>query len=332
MDPRPNFGLGKIKTIDTVLVDWPNGKRTLLTQVKADQTLKLKQAEAKLQTPPKPIPGPKLFRELNVLNGVNYRHIENNFIDFDRDRLLYLMLSTEGPKIAKGDANGDGREDFYVGGAKDQAGKLFVQKPDGSFVSTNEALFQADAICEDQEALFFDADRDGDQDLYVCSGGNEFPSSSTALIDRLYLNNGSGTFSKSPQILPTFRFDPTSCVDAADYDRDGDLDLGFSNVNQPAALLENQSPGKGNWCSLELIGTKSNRDCIGAKVLFQTDKKRYLRIIYGGGSYLSQNPYVVHCAFPMEEQLQQTEITWPDGSKQSVADIPINQFHRIVEP
>ncbi|MDX2072032.1 MAG: CRTAC1 family protein [Haliscomenobacter sp.] len=225
MDPRPNFGLGKTNTIDTILVDWPNGKRTLLTQVKADQTLKLKQAEAPLNTPAKPVPGSKLFREINVLNGLNYRHIENNFIDFDRDRLLYLMLSTEGPKIAKGDANGDGREDFYVGGAKDQAGKLFVQKPDGSFASTNEDLFKADAACEDQEALFFDADRDGDQDLYVCSGGNEFSSSSTALIDRLYINNGSGSFSKSPQILPTFRFEPTSCVDAADYDGDGDLDL-----------------------------------------------------------------------------------------------------------
>lgn len=225
MDPRPNFGLGKTKTVDTVLVDWPNGKRTLLTQVKADQTLNLKQSEANLVTPPKVKPGPGLFKELNVINGVNYRHVENNFIDFDRDRLLYLMLSTEGPKIAKGDVNGDGREDFYVGGAKDQAGKLFVQKPDGSFASTNEALLAADAGCEDQEALFFDADRDGDQDLYVCSGGNEFSGNSTALINRLYLNQGKGTFSKSPQILPTFRFEPTSCVDAADYDQDGDLDL-----------------------------------------------------------------------------------------------------------
>ncbi|WP_421794579.1 VCBS repeat-containing protein [Haliscomenobacter sp.] len=253
MDPRPNFGLGKTKTVDTVLVDWPNGKRTLLTRVKADQTLKLKQTEATLQTPAKPTPGPKLFRELNVLNGVNYRHIENDFIDFDRDRLLYLMLSTEGPKIAKGDANGDGQEDFYVGGAKDQAGKLFVQKPDGSFISTNETLFQVDAICEDQEALFFDADRDGDQDLYVCSGGNEFSSSSTALIDRLYLNNGSGTFSKSPQVLPTFRFEPSSCVDAADYDRDGDLDLFVGSRLAPMVygvpmngyILNND--GKGNF-------------------------------------------------------------------------------------
>ena len=225
MDPRPNFGTGKTKIIDTVLVDWPNGKRTLLTNVAADQTLKLKQAEASLSSPTPMPPGAKLFRELPVLNGVNYRHQENTFIDFDRDRLLYLMMSTEGPKIEKGDINRDGREDFYIGGAKDTPGKLFVQNPDGSFRSTNEALFVADAICEDQDALFFDADRDGDQDLYVCSGGNEFASSSTALIDRLYINDGKGNFSKSPQILPTFNFEPTSCVDAADYDQDGDLDL-----------------------------------------------------------------------------------------------------------
>jgi hypothetical protein len=225
MDARPNFGLGKNKVVDTVLVDWPNGKRTLLTMVAADQTLKLKQIEGKLLTPAPALPAPKLFKELTVLNGVNYRHQENEFIDFDRDRLLYLMMSTEGPKITKGDVNSDGREDFYVGGAKDAPGKLFVQNPDGSFRSTNEAIWQADAICEDEEALFFDADRDGDQDLYVCSGGNEFSANSTALINRLYFNDGKGNFSKSPQILPTFNFEPTSCVDAADYDQDGDLDL-----------------------------------------------------------------------------------------------------------
>lgn len=225
MDARPNFGLGKNKVVDTVLVDWPNGKRTLLTNVAADQTLKLKQVEGKLVTPALAPPAPKLFKELTVLNGVNYRHQENEFIDFDRDRLLYLMMSTEGPKITKGDVNQDGRDDFYVGGAKDTPGKLFVQNADGSFRSTSEAIWQADAICEDEEALFFDADRDGDQDLYVCSGGNEFSANSTALINRLYFNDGKGNFSKSPQILPTFNFEPTSCVDAADYDQDGDLDL-----------------------------------------------------------------------------------------------------------
>jgi hypothetical protein len=211
--------------VDSVLVDWPNGKRTVLTSVKADQTLKLKQSEAKTFIPGLTPSPKKLFLEQSVLNGINYRHQENIFVDFDRDRLLYLMMSTEGPKIAVGDVNRDGRDDFYVGGAKDSPGKLFVQAPGGTFRSTNEALFLSDAVCEDQEALFFDADRDGDQDLYVCSGGNELPSSSTGLIDRLYLNDGRGNFRKSPQILPTFRFESTSCVDAADYDSDGDLDL-----------------------------------------------------------------------------------------------------------
>ena len=135
------------------------------------------------------------------------------------------MLSTQGPRIAKGDVNNDGLDDIYIGGAKDQAGALYIQTKAGHFIKTNEALLQKDAVCEDTDALFFDADGDGDQDLYVCSGGNEFSPNSTALINRLYINDGKGSFTKSPQVLPYYIFESTSCVRAADYDSDKDLDL-----------------------------------------------------------------------------------------------------------
>ena len=110
------------------------------------------------------------------------------------------------------------------------------------------------------------------------------------------------------------------------------MDLVLSNVNQPAVILENRTLTKGKWCSLALVGSKSNRDCIGARILFRTDKKSYLRNIVGGGSYLSQNPYLLHCAFPLDEELQQAEITWPDGIVQIVTNLNINQHNQIVEP
>src|SRR5690606_36957474 len=166
-----------------------------------------------------------LFLEASDQLQIDYTHVENDYVDFDRDQLIFHMISTEGPRMSKGDVNGDGLEDIFIGGSRGTAASLYVQQRGGSFKSSASTVLEADKLSESAGSTFDDVDGDGDLDLYVCSGSNEFPNSSTALVDRLYINDGKGSFTKSSQILPTARFESTSCVTAADYDNDGDLDL-----------------------------------------------------------------------------------------------------------
>ena len=155
----------------------------LLENVAANQFLTLDQKDAADRIPVSPVQKPDIFRKIEDV--LDFTHKENDFDEFSRDKLLFQMFSNEGPHLATGDVNGDGLEDLYMCGAKDSPGALFVQDKQGRFRKTNEKLFEEDKISEDIDCAFFDADGDGDQDLYVASGGNEFPSSSSALTDRL---------------------------------------------------------------------------------------------------------------------------------------------------
>jgi len=262
VDNRLHFGLGEINSIDSMLVNWPDGKCTVFRDLEVNQFLTLddKYTSDTCIKANKNDYAP-VFQKIERIDGLDFTHKENNFTDFERDRLLFRMHSNEGPHVAVGDVNNDGLEDIYIGGAKDSPGALFIQCPNGSFKKTNEKLFEADRISEDTDCLFFDVDNDGDSDLYVASGGNEFPSSSSALLDRLYLNDGTGRFSKSDQMLPVTEYVSTSCVQHEDYDDDGDLDLFTGTRLRPFAygvpangyLLEND--GKGNFS--DVTGTKA---------------------------------------------------------------------------
>ena len=226
VDNRLHFGLGASQGIDSLVVNWPDGKCTVLHDVAVNQFLILDQKETIKRCLNIQEKQPSsVFQKMEQIKGLDFTHRENDFVDFDRDRLLFQMLSNEGPHMAVGDVNGDGRDDVYVCGAKDSPGALFVQDGQGHFKKTNVTLFEADKISEDTDCALFDADGDGDLDLYVTSGGNEFPLSSSALLDRLYINDGRGRFSKSQQMLPVTGYETSSCVQPADFDNDGDMDL-----------------------------------------------------------------------------------------------------------
>ena len=155
--------------------------------------------------------------------NIPYLHQENTYFDFNRELLVPFKVSIEGPKLAVGDVNGDGLEDFYVGGAKYQPGQLYVQKPNG-FAWSPQTSFKVDSIYEDVDALFFDADGDKDLDLYVVTGGNEFYDKMPEQFDRLYKNDGKGNFTRDIEALPAM-YDNKSVVRPCDFDRDGDIDL-----------------------------------------------------------------------------------------------------------
>ena len=231
VDPRLHFGLGAASRIDSLIVIWPSRRESVLRNVQADQLLTVREADAVDKTfatghsslaTRRPVA--TLFTDVTEVTKLDFKHEENDFSDFNREPLIPHLLSAEGPALAVGDVNGDGLDDIYMGGAKWQAGRLYLQQPDGTFRANPQAAFQADSLQEDVDAAFFDANGDGHLDLYVVSGGNEFWGEDAALQDRLYINDGNGNFHRDTQALPHFA-ESGSCVVAGDFDGDGHMDL-----------------------------------------------------------------------------------------------------------
>ncbi|MEO6498343.1 MAG: FG-GAP-like repeat-containing protein, partial [Mucilaginibacter sp.] len=253
VEPVLNFGLGNSIWLDSLVVHWPDMKKQVLHHLKADTLIELKQAEAVVQKAAVEKPIQPLFTNVtaSIISG-NIKHKENNFVDFNQERLIPKMLSTEGPKLAVADVNSDGLEDFFMGGAAGDTAKLFIQQANGHFTQSPQYAFAQDKDNEDVGAEFFDADGDGDMDLVVASGGNELHDASLYLFTRLYINDGKGHFARSFRGWPPVNIN-ASCVRTGDFDGDGkpDVFIGARSVTgiygkSPASMLL-KNTGKGNF-------------------------------------------------------------------------------------
>ena len=207
--------------IDSLEVMWPDGKYQILKKIKSNQLLEVNYKDAYQKVPRIKKEDPKLFTSIET-TGINYTHEENEFVDFKVQPLLPHMHSKNGPGIAVSDVDGDGLEDFFIGGASNHSGALFTQQADGKFKRSSSSV--VDSLADAMGVLFFDADQDGDDDLYVVTGGSEQIKESTSYLDHLYVNDGKGKFTEDANALPAI-VQSGSCVIASDYDHDGDLDL-----------------------------------------------------------------------------------------------------------
>jgi enediyne biosynthesis protein E4 len=216
------FGLGASDKIDSLIVTWSDDKKQVFKKVQVNTTLTLKQSDAVMVKESIKVPESQLFTDITN-QTLDYKHTENEFVDYNRDVLLKQKFSTQGPALAVGDVNGDKLDDVYLGGAAGQAKHLFIQNANGKFTEKPQPDFGMDMTTENVDAIFFDADKDNDLDLFVVTGSNEFMPNAEELHDLLYLNDGKGNFKRDTRFPPIF--ENGSCAEACDFDKDGDMDL-----------------------------------------------------------------------------------------------------------
>ncbi len=227
-EPVIHFGVdAKIDIIDSLIIQFPDGRRQIIYNVKSNQFVKVKSSEGFIENTATEliIRNAKLFAEQENNRGIVFKHVENNYNDFKREPLLLHKLSQEGPCIAVADVNGDSLEDFFVGGATNAEGALYLQNAEGDFKKSTNTPFTVDKVAEDVASVFADVNNDKYPDLLVVSGSNESGSNNLgSLGSRCYINDGKGIFTKATDVFPQSLSDG-SCIAATDFDNDGWTDV-----------------------------------------------------------------------------------------------------------
>ena len=249
IDHRPLIGLGTVTKVDSLHIIWPNLSHQWIINPEIDQRMVLDIKDARPFSPEKRSVTPLYAERSSDL----FQHSENHTVDFDRDRLLYHMRSSEGPCLCTGDFNQDGLADIYVGGASGQNGELLIQKRDGTFEPKERLFSDSEKSYEEVDCAFFDANGDGFPDLYIAAGGSEFNNLSSANGDRLLINKAGQSFEKVNRVFPNGKYENTGVVKVADVDMDGDQDLfvgvrmvsGYYGLPASSYLLIND--GSGNF-------------------------------------------------------------------------------------
>lgn len=251
VQPRVTIGLGRgVKSIDSLVIHWPEGEYSVLYGLSTDSVHTIVKENCVLQTQ-NPLSNNSKSIDMKLVSDHVFRHTTAGFVDFNRDRLLPQMYSTEMPALAKGDIDGDGNDEIYVGGGKGQVGAI-IKISFGKVIANVPESLKEFSLPEKTKSLFVDIDNDGDNDLYIATGGRHFPKVSGAQVDHILINDGNGNFSvplNNNHLPPDFS--ATSAVEAIDFDHDGDLDLVVAERFDPfiygkggnAILLENNGKG-----------------------------------------------------------------------------------------
>jgi len=219
MDYITHVGLGKNTSVNRAIITWPDGKNAVLEGLAINQRHTIHQKDSDIEIPMAKSKSNVILKDVTQSYNLDYKHNENKHVDFDRERLLYNMKSTPGPAVTVADFNNDNRDDIVFGGAANQATEIWIQTQKG-FKSIPNSVFEEDAKSEVQDLLSFDFDSDGDLDLFSIHGGIEFSRETSALKDRLYINDGKGVFSRSSEVLPNMGFKSNKAITAGDYNND----------------------------------------------------------------------------------------------------------------
>jgi hypothetical protein len=245
---RIHFGLGDTPSVEEVIVEWPDGTQSKLENIQSNTYNKIAYNEISTIKTNKKEEQSTAKQFESITQKEPFIHLENPYDDFKDEVLLPHKNSTLGPALAVGDLNNDGREDYIIGGAIAQAAALYIQQENGIFEKISVPIFEKDKFYEDLGIQIFDADNDGDQDIYIASGGNEFNEGSQGYEDRFYENKGKLIFERNRSAIPDTRISGLE-VSVNDYDQDGDLDLFVGGRLSPkkypypsnSRILENQS-------------------------------------------------------------------------------------------